>query len=496
MFCRFIILLNVLIVIYGYLIESPDFESDWLRITAQSSGSEIKVSHGLGTAPVLVDVLVKAIDGPNEGFIFKAIGHGERDDDNTLDKYGGVIYIYNDVSVFVMTPAGNNGNRGGAAIYTGSSPYWHGPNTQMSFSADIKVKCWTAASLPPPCVQITDIYMSAGSPNVDDTYKEIQHNQTEYPSIVKVRVQITNGKESGWYSDAQGSSAYNYITMGAWYVTGGLKFAYNNETIRIWTSSYPAPNGIIFARNDGWGNIKSVYGVSTAGYVEVNAWCNLKTSHEEVLQFGPGIINESMQFNFPNIYSAFEAFHITMMVRAVDGPNKGYLFDGIGGAMPNRYNIGQPCSYGGLVYARNKTCVRIWRPDYATGGAICISENMGHGTNSQASQSGELLFKVYTPPTFKKAPEYEPAPLVCSHFTIHGNDVGYNEKPIAALYNISTLLSCDYSCRQYNACVLYSYKNDTCYIYNTTDNALLYSYENSQVWGLKTRIYNGMLDEL
>jgi hypothetical protein len=68
--------------------------------------------------------------------------------------------------------------------------------------------------------------------------------------------------------------------------------------------------------------------------------------------------------------------------------------------MPNRYNIGQPCSYGGLVYARNQTCVRIWRPDYATGGAICISENMGHGTNSQASQSGELLFKVYTPPTF------------------------------------------------------------------------------------------------
>jgi hypothetical protein len=46
-----------------------------LRITAQSSGSEIKVSHGLGTAPVLVDVLVKAIDGPNEGFIFKAIGN-------------------------------------------------------------------------------------------------------------------------------------------------------------------------------------------------------------------------------------------------------------------------------------------------------------------------------------------------------------------------------------------------------------------------------------
>lgn len=52
----------------------PQFESDWLLLTAQSTGSSLVVQHGLGTVPGMVEVLVKAIDGPNEGFIFKALG--------------------------------------------------------------------------------------------------------------------------------------------------------------------------------------------------------------------------------------------------------------------------------------------------------------------------------------------------------------------------------------------------------------------------------------
>ena len=69
--------------------------------------------------------------------------------------------------------------------------------------------------------------------------------------------------------------------------------------------------------------------------------------------------------------------------------------------MTNTNNNGLPCAYGGLIYARNQTSVRIWRPDYTTGAAICISDSMGHGTNSQASQNGELLFRVFRPPNFR-----------------------------------------------------------------------------------------------
>ena len=52
----------------------PQFESEWLYIEAQSESSDLLVQHGLVSVPALVEVLVKAVDGPNKDFIFKAIG--------------------------------------------------------------------------------------------------------------------------------------------------------------------------------------------------------------------------------------------------------------------------------------------------------------------------------------------------------------------------------------------------------------------------------------
>lgn len=39
---------------------------------------------------------------------------------------------------------------------------------------------------------------------VDDTYIELNHNHAAYPSMVKVRVKMSDGQDPGWYSDAQG----------------------------------------------------------------------------------------------------------------------------------------------------------------------------------------------------------------------------------------------------------------------------------------------------
>jgi hypothetical protein len=83
-------------------------------------------------------------------------------------------------------------------------------------------------------------------------------------------------------------------------------------------------------------------------------------------------------------------------VEVEDGPNKGYLFEGVGSAMSNLIDTGgQPCRYGGLIYAYNDTILRIWRPGDITGAAVCIPDTMGFGTNSQSSQNGKLIFKVY-----------------------------------------------------------------------------------------------------
>jgi hypothetical protein len=55
----------------------PDFVSNWTRITAgnDSTLSTHYVNHGLGETPLLVDVQVRAIDGPNAEYIFQASGN-------------------------------------------------------------------------------------------------------------------------------------------------------------------------------------------------------------------------------------------------------------------------------------------------------------------------------------------------------------------------------------------------------------------------------------
>lgn len=63
--------------------------------------------------------------------------------------------------------------------------------------------------------------------------------------------------------------------------------------------------------------------------------------------------------------------------------------------MPNSLFLGQPCSYGGLIYAFNSTTLRLWRPDNMTGSAVCIPDTMGFGTNSQAARNGKLIFRVF-----------------------------------------------------------------------------------------------------
>lgn len=51
-------------------------------------------------------------------FLFSLKGDGERDDDIS-EKYGGVVYIYNDVSIAVTSPNRNNHYDSGYAIFTG-----------------------------------------------------------------------------------------------------------------------------------------------------------------------------------------------------------------------------------------------------------------------------------------------------------------------------------------------------------------------------------------
>ncbi|KAH3881552.1 hypothetical protein DPMN_005478 [Dreissena polymorpha] len=55
-----------------------DFVSDWLYLSIQKGKDLLTVPHGLGQAPVLVQVQATPPDGPNKDFFFNGMGGYER----------------------------------------------------------------------------------------------------------------------------------------------------------------------------------------------------------------------------------------------------------------------------------------------------------------------------------------------------------------------------------------------------------------------------------
>lgn len=63
----------------GAVFVKPDFQSAWIDIESSDNIAYTTktVDHGLGEVPLLVDVQVKALDGPNQGYIFQATGNSD-----------------------------------------------------------------------------------------------------------------------------------------------------------------------------------------------------------------------------------------------------------------------------------------------------------------------------------------------------------------------------------------------------------------------------------
>ncbi|RKZ41692.1 MAG: hypothetical protein DRQ49_04220 [Gammaproteobacteria bacterium] len=126
----------------GSKLPAPDYDSGWFTMKSQAGTASFKeLTHGLGVYPSLVKVLVKAVDGENNGFIFEGMGSAQNDDDTKLTHHGGVIFAYNDWQVRLWAPDKNNNYKLGRIInvYDG----WGGEmHTQQSTEALVKVKAW------------------------------------------------------------------------------------------------------------------------------------------------------------------------------------------------------------------------------------------------------------------------------------------------------------------------------------------------------------------
>jgi len=121
-------------------IPTPSFDSGWFLMKSQAGqNSYTEVTHNLGEYPRQVKVLIKAIDGANEGFIFEGSSMAQTDDEN--QEYGGVVYAYNQNKVRLWAPDKNNGSNLGSIIQI--SDGWGGEvNKQRAHSAMVKVLVW------------------------------------------------------------------------------------------------------------------------------------------------------------------------------------------------------------------------------------------------------------------------------------------------------------------------------------------------------------------
>lgn len=124
----------------GSSLPAADYDSGWFTMKSQAGTNSFKqLTHGLGVYPSRVKVLVKAIDGENEGFIFEGTGAAQNDDD--IREYGGVLFAYNDWQVRLWTPDRNNNRKNGRIINIADG--WGGEmHSQASHEALVKVLAW------------------------------------------------------------------------------------------------------------------------------------------------------------------------------------------------------------------------------------------------------------------------------------------------------------------------------------------------------------------
>jgi hypothetical protein len=87
------------------------FDSGWFHFRSGAGEKSFKeIAHSVRGAPdsaLLVRVAVRAVDGPNKGFVFPGVTSA-RDDDDYYSNYGGLLFAYSATAVRLWAPSVNN----------------------------------------------------------------------------------------------------------------------------------------------------------------------------------------------------------------------------------------------------------------------------------------------------------------------------------------------------------------------------------------------------
>jgi hypothetical protein len=382
------------------------FDSGWMVMQSQTGSTAYRTgSHGLNrqTETLRVTAVVRALDGPNRGFMFYGSGSAFRGDGVSTARYGGIVFGYDESNYRVWAPNAASGrpNTLGSIINIGFG-WGNEINAQTSHTAEVRVTVRVDA--PTPDYDSGWFQMSAQSAAL--SYREATHSFGSYPARVKVLTRAQSGVNGGFVFPGVGHTMSD-DDFGSVEPYGGVVFAYNSNTFRLWcpSRSNDGNNGaVINAGNPGWGQ-SSTMSTLQNGDVRVMAWrrrtdpwydsgwfpmvAYTATAYKEVVH-GLGSIPDYVQ----------------VVVKTAEAPNAEFHFECSGMAQNSGYEVWT--QYGGCVYGFNESAVRVWAPSTdprpgaagVNGATIMIGDGWGGEVNSQSTVNAQGRVLVWASLSF------------------------------------------------------------------------------------------------
>ncbi|XP_022804407.1 uncharacterized protein LOC111341691 [Stylophora pistillata] len=213
---------------------APTFQIEHIIDTRRKEPNDayLLIDHELRQLPERVVVRMLPLEttdaesNPNKGFWFHGIASSQNPD--PTNNFGGVIFAYNERWVRLWAPDGFNQTTG--CIFVGEE--WAGQfNTQKVKRCKVEILLW-ANQLPVPTFQ-SDWFGFRGQRD-QHSFAEIYHGLNLLPSLAIVQIKALNDMNIGYVFEAQGATQSDDDSFNEY---GGVVFAYDKNTIRIWAPS-------------------------------------------------------------------------------------------------------------------------------------------------------------------------------------------------------------------------------------------------------------------
>lgn len=234
----------------------PDFDTGWFRFAAQQQYDSFRtVYHNLGVMPGDVRVLIRALGGPNAGYVFE--GRGDAHRRGSFGSYGGIVFCYTINSVQLFAPDADGGQTLNAYPFYVSPSYGGGIYTQGDRAADVRVQVWKRPTRAPDFFSdFSNQQFVIGTNATMDV--PISLPKGRFPEEIHVVVKPMVGPMILYVFPAIGMlHTCNY--QWGWSASG-VMFAYNSSMVRLWTVSpdpvntnFPTTYNIPMQIYHGWG---------------------------------------------------------------------------------------------------------------------------------------------------------------------------------------------------------------------------------------------------